>query len=507
MLAAFDARRPEIDVHVSLGATRARIVMQLLCESIALALAGSAAGAVIAYGMLRAMIATNAAAFPRLGEARLDAAAFAVAVLAALLAGALGGAAPALAARRQAACGDSRTRLSARGFAATPWRRAAIAMELALAVLVLTLAGFLARSVINLNSIETGLGEQAAMTFAVALPESAYPSADSAARFRDDVIDRLERIPGVTHVAASSALPVGEASPGVVAPAGSASASDYRPAAVYAVTAGYARTLGITITAGRFFEPHDAAATPVAVLNASLARTMWPDGDAVGRRVTLLGHPQPMTIVGVTGDVRQGGPLRPAAPAIYQLLPQTSQAVRTQHFIVRARGAVGVAGNDLRRAVAAVDAELPVFGMRTIGSSIADAMAVPRFNMLIVGVFAAVALLLALSGVYALLAQSVERGRRDFGIRQAVGATRGRIAVMVLAQAMWPAMMGIGIGAIAAMTASELIASMLHGVQPNDPATIASIAALMVFASVAAVLAPALRAARVDPAVLLRADG
>ena len=163
-------------------------------------------------------------------------------------------------------------------------------------------------------------------------------------------------------------------------------------------------------------------------------------------------------------------------------------------------------GDDVRRAVASVDAAIPVFAVRTIGDSIANTMAAQRFNMLIVSMFAAVSLMLALTGVYAILAQSVERARREFGIRQAVGATRERIARMVLAQAMRPAFVGIIAGAIGGMTGSKLIASLLHGVQPNDPATIASSAVLILMASIAAVLAPAMRAARVDPAALLRSE-
>ena len=504
LLASFDARRQEIEVRMWLGATRASTAMQLLCESIVLALIGSAAGALVAYGLLQAAVATNAAAFPRLSEARVDATALAVGMLVAVVAGILGGAAPALAARDLFGSRDRDTRTVARGFAGTMWRRGLIAAELGLAVFVLTLASFLVRSVMSLNSVDTGLAERDAITFSVALPESAYSRTDGVTAFRDGVIDRLQRIPGVTHVAAASALPVGEASPGVVAPEASVSPAEYRPAAVYAVTTEFARTLGIAVTNGRFFEEHDAASMPVAIVNENLARTMWPDGDAIGRSVTLVGQPRPMMIVGVTRDVRQGGPLRPPAPAIYQLLSQTSQPLRTQHFMIRSNLPLARLSDDLRRAVATVDAEIPVFGMRTIGDSIANTMAVQRFNTLIVGVFATVALILALSGLYAVLAHSVESARRDFGIRQAVGATRARIGRMVLVQAMWPASVGTIAGAIAAMTVSELIASMLHGVQPNDPATIASSALLVLIASMAAVLAPTLRAARVVPASLLR---
>lgn len=505
LLAAFDRRRPEIDVRLSLGATRGSIVVQLMCESVVLAMIGGVAAVMAASGFLKVMIAINAAAFPRLSDARVDAAAAAVAMLAAIIAGSLGGAAVAVAGRDHVVA-DRRARTVARGFAGTTWRRGLIALELALAVLVLTLAAFLIRSVISLSSVDMGIAHADTISFSVALPEASYAARARVDAFRDGVIERLQQVPGVTHVAVSSALPVGEASPGVVAPAGSVSPGDYRPAAVYAVTPQFARALGIAVTSGRFFEEHDAAAAPAAVVNETLARTMWPRGDAVGRCVVLLGQSQPLTIVGVAKDVRQGGPRRPAAPAIYQLVSHAPQPFRSQHFMFRTNGSLSRIADDVRRAVAGVDDEMPVFDLRTIGDSIASATAAPRFNMLIVSVFAAVALVLALSGLYAVLAQSVQQARREFGIRQAIGATRARIARMVVLQAMWPIAAGIIAGAAGAMAASELIASMLHGVEPNDLATIATIAVVMLVASMGAVLTPAMRAARVDPATLLRSE-
>jgi predicted permease len=506
LLASFDARRQEIAVRMSLGATGVSIVTQLLCESIALALAGGVLGAVVAQGLLMAMVATNAAAFPRLADARIDMQALGVAVLCALVAGILGGAAPALAAGDQDAVARGRTRSVARGFAGTLWRRGLIAIELALAVVVLALAGFLTRSVMSLDGVDTGVGDRGVITFSVALPASAYSRADRVAAFRDGVLEQLGRMPGVGAVAASSALPVGDAIPGVVAPAGAVSPADYRPAAISSVTPDFARAVGLAVKGGRFFEDLDRAGTPAAVLNETLARTMWPNGDAVGRSVTLLGQARPMTIVGVVGDVRQGGPLRPAAPAFYQLMSQSSEPVRTQHFIIRTSSPVARIADDVRRAVARVDAEIPVFAMRTIGDSIASTMAVQRFNMLLVGVFASLAVILAMGGLYAVLAHSVQGARRDFGIRQALGATRARIAWVVLRQALWPAIIGVSAGAFAAMAASELIASLLFGVLPNDPLTIASVSLAILMAAAGAVLIPALRAARVDPAALVRND-
>jgi putative ABC transport system permease protein len=373
-------------------------------------------------------------------------------------------------------------------------------------VVVLVLAGVLTRSVISLNDVDSGFDDRGLISFSVALPEASYQRPEQIAAFRDRVLEQLDRVPGVRARAVSSALPVGVAQPAVVSPAGSVSPTDYRPAAIHAVTADYATTLAVAVTAGRFFDPTDAPHTRVAVLNATLARSLWPDGDVVGRSISLVGESAPLTIVGVVGDVRQAGPQRPAAPAIYRLLSQTEQRVNNLHFLLRSDVPLARLGDGVRHAVASVDPEIPVFALRTVADSVAATTAVQRFNMLVVGVFAAFAMVLALSGLYAVLAHTVQRARRDFGIRQALGATRARIIRVVLSQALWPAVIGIGAGAIAALAASELIASLLFGVRPNDPATIVGVAAGILAASLLAVLAPAVRAARVDPATLLRHD-
>jgi putative ABC transport system permease protein len=506
MLASFDRRKQDIAVRMSLGASRASVITQLLVESLMLATAGGLLGAAIARGLLTAMVVTNAAAFPRLADARIDVAALGFAVLCGLIAGILGGLPPALAAADPNAVHHERTRVVARGFAGTVWRRGLIAFELALAVVVLVLAGVLARSVIALNEVDTGLDDRGVISFSVALPEVSYRRPDQIAAFRDRVLEQLDRVPGVGERAVSSALPVGAAQPAVVLPEGSVSPTDYRPAAIYSVTEDFATTLAMRVTAGRFFDKTDAPTARVAVLNATLARSLWPAGDVVGRSISLVGEAAPLTIVGVVGDVRQGGPQRPAAPAIYRLLSQTDQRVSNLHFVVHSDLPLARLGDGLRRAVAGVDPEIPVFALRTLTDSIAATMAVQRFNMLVVGVFAAFAIVLALSGLYAVLAHAVERARRDFGIRQALGATRARIIRGVLSQAWWPAVIGIGGGVIAAMAASELIASLLFGVRPNDPATIGAVVVGILTASLIAVLAPALRAARVDPAALLRHD-
>lgn len=504
MLAAFDGRRNDLAIRLSLGASRKAVVAQLLAESLALTIAGGMLGAVVAHALVSAIVATNAAAFPRLAETRIDAGAFAVALLCALIAGIAGGVMPALAASDPDRGARTPSRAIARGFGGSRVRKALIAFELALAVVVFTWAGVLTHSVLDLYAVDPGFTRRAATTFSVTLPDTTYRDADQISGFRDRVLERLARLPGDVSPAAASALPIGQAQAGVVLPAGSTSAAEYRPALVHAVTPEYAKVIGMRLAAGRFIEALDRQGQPVVVLNETLARTVWPSGDAIGRSLSLLGRSSPLRVVGIVRDVRQSGPLRDAAPALYVPIEQVEPPVRDLHFLVD--------GNDdrlaasIREAVAGVDAAIPVYGLQSLSDALASTISAQRFNMLLVGVFAIFAITLALSGLYAVLAHSVHTARRDFGVRKALGATHHRIVITVIVQAMWPAIGGIAAGTAASIVAAELIASLLFGVRPNDPVTLGGVVMAMLVASIAAVMVPSLRAARVDPASLLRSE-
>jgi ABC-type antimicrobial peptide transport system permease subunit len=354
----------------------------------------------------------------------------------------------------------------------------------------------------SLNRVDVGLQADGALGFTVALPEARYRAADRVIAFQEQLVDRVGRLPGVRNVALSSAPPIGEITAGVVAPTGTVTPADYRPAAVYSVSDTFAATLGVPITSGRFFER--AEQRRVAVLNESLARQISPQDTVVGRSVMMIGQTLPITVIGVVGDVRQGGPARPAAPAIYLPVWQASQPIRTLHVTAQSDMPLSRLSASLRTAVSAVDPEIPLFALRTVADSIAATTMVPRFNMLVVGLFAIFSIVLALSGLYAVLAHAIEVARRDIGIRQALGATRGRILRAVLAQALWPAGTGILIGALGATGATQLIASLLFGVQAGDSLTLGLAVLLILLAAIASVLVPALRASRVDPAALLR---
>jgi putative ABC transport system permease protein len=507
MLTAFESRRTELSVRTSLGAPRSTIVGQLLMESMLLSVAGGVAGVTIAWGLLSAMIAANATAFPRLAAAQIDLPALVFALACGIVSGLAGAVWPAMQTTRAGVqLQGAGPRVAARGFGGTIWRRGLIAFELALAVVVLILAGVLFRSVASLNQVETGFATTNLLTFSVSLPEAKYKTREQIASFGDEVLQRLRVLPSITSASVSTAPPIGEAAATVVfAASQAATGPEYKPALAHAVSASYLRTLGLRLQSGRFIEVTDAPqAMPVAVVNESLARALFPDGRAIGSSFSRIGSARPITIVGLVADTRQAGPLRPPVPALYLPFAQNDQPARSLNLAVQTALPISRLAPDIRRSLAQLDAEVPPFAMKTGAELVNDTIAIQRFNMLVIGVFAAFALILAISGLYAVLAQSVQQARRDFGIRQALGATGGRIARSVLGRALVPAVAGVLVGGIAASAAAELIASQLFGVEPNDPITFVASAVFVLAISTLVVSAPALRAARVNLSTLLR---
>jgi predicted permease len=501
MVTALESRRTELVVRASLGASRRALFGQVLSESIALAVIGGLAGLALAAGLLSAMVAANASAFPRLGDARIDAAAVLFAIGCGIAAGAAG-ALPAL--FRTNLDGHTRGARTAARSLGGGFRGVLIGVELALAVAVLVVAGVLARSVAGLHSVEAGFDPDDLMTFSVALPEAGHPTRESIMSFSDEVQRRLSAIRGVEAVAASSAPVIGEASPGVVFAAGGA-APQYKPSLVHVVSPDYVRALALTIREGRFVERTDVAPGPTtAVINETLARTLFPEGRALGRSFHRIGSTRPHTVVGVIADVRHAGPLRPAPPALYLPFAQGEQPERSLNFLIRGPVPVRALAPQIRRAVSDVDAELPPFALLT-GNDLLDAtIAAQRFNMLVVTLFAIFALTLALCGLYAVLSHAVHQTRRDAGIRMALGATGARIIGTIAGRAAVPAIAGIAAGIAGAAAASGLISSLVYGVRPDDPRLLAAAALFVLLASAIAVVIPAMRASRVDLPALLR---
>jgi len=506
MLTAFEARRTELAVRSSLGAPRQALVAQLLIEAVLLSSVGGIAGTAIAAGLLSAMIATNATAFPRLSGSHLDVTAMLFALIAGIISGAASALWPAMRTSRPHSQLRGSTRVEAGAFGGTLWRRGLIAFELALAVMVLILAGVLARSVASLNRIEPGFVTKDLVTFSIALPEAKYQTRDQIANFGAELLQRLQSIPLITAASVSTAPPIGEATAGVVFSASKVTTDpEYKPAIVHAVSAGYADTVGLTLQSGRFIDATDSAQSmPVVIVSESLATSLFPDGRAIGRSLSRIGSAKPLAIVGIVADTRQAGPLRLAMPAFYVPLTQVDQPVRALSLALKTTAPLSRVVPDIRRTLAEGDAEVPPFAMKTGEELVSGTIASQRFNMLVIGIFAVFALILAISGLYVVLTQAVEQSRRDFGIRQALGATGTRIVRSVLGRALAPALIGTIAGALAALVASELIASQLFEVTPNDPFTFAACTLFVMAIAMLVVTVPAWRAATVNLSILLR---
>ncbi len=507
MLTRFATRQREMAIRTALGATRWALVRQLLVESVMLSAAGGLAGVLLAQGLVTATVALGAGAFPRLEQTTVDGAALSFALACSLLAGVLGGMAPAVRSRAAVAAemaGGERT--VAGGVRHDRLRPALVIGEIAMAVVILAAAGLLVRSVINLNRVDAGFNPRNTLTFSVALPAGVYPRADSVEQFARATLEQLAHIPAVSVAAAGSGLPMGRTDVAVVSvPGAPAGAPEYRPAALQTITPGYEAALGMTMFEGRAFTANDSmTAPPVAVVSAGMARAFWADGNVIGKTVVRLGDPRPLTVVGVVGDVRQAGLDRSPPPTLYVPLAQALQPVRTVTFVARTSGAPTRVAADVRRALASVDGSLPLFAVRTGDEVLAASTVSQRFNMFVVVIFAAFAVCLAVTGLYALMAYTVAQSSREYGVRMAMGAAGTRIGRLVLGRALTLLVPGVLVGAVVAAGLARYVESLLFGIKSNDLATIGLMALLLLAVASAAAAVPAIRAARVDPLTCLR---
>ena len=508
MLTRFTTRQREMAVRTALGATRGTLVRQLLVESLLLSAAGGIGGVLLAQGLVVATVALGAGAFPRLDHTRVDGGALAFALGCTAFAGVLSGLAPALRSWSAVASGmaSAGERTAAGSFRHDRLRSALVIGEIAMAVVILTAAGLLVRSVINLNRVDAGFDPRDTLTFSVALPPGAYPRADRIEQFARTTVAQLAHIPAVSMAAAGSGLPLGRTDVAVLSvPGAPGGAPEYRPAALQTITPGYDTAFGMTIMHGRAIAANDTrSAPPVAVVSAGMARAYWPDESAIGKTVVNLGDPRPLTVVGVMADVRQAGLDRSSPPTLYVPVAQTLQPVRALTFVVRTSVTPTQVAADVRRVLANVDGSLPMFAVRTGADVLSASTAPQRFNMFVVVMFAVFAVCLAVTGLYALIAYMVAQSSREFGVRMAMGATGSRIATLVAGRALSLLVPGVVAGAVTSAGLSRYVESLLFGIQPNDPATVGVVALLLLAVASAAAAIPAIRAARVDPLACLR---
>src|SRR6185503_3546844 len=500
-------RARELSLRTALGASRGRLVRQLAVESGLLGAGGGALGA--ALGAWGAAISRSLlpASLPRVSEIRADAALVLLAVGLSVVATMLFGLLPALHAARR----DPAAALRARdaGGSGSRVRNALIAAEVALTLVLLFGAGLLGRSMLRAVHAPLGFDPRDVVTADLSLPAARYDGAAAHARFYAQAIEHLRAIPGVTAAGVTGALPLSPTAATTMIPQ-DGRVDQQAAADVIAMTSGALDALRIPVLKGRLITDRDGAgAAPVVLVNETAARQFWPAGiDPIGRTIEMRdwGAPYPATVVGIVGDVRQAAPEQPPGPAVFYPLAQFPQTTLTQTVVVRTAAPIERIMPQIRAAIAGVDADQPIALAAAMTDRIAASLAPRRLNVQLLGAFAAAALLLAGVGIYGLVAFAMAARTREIGVRMALGASPRQVAWISLTQGGAPVLAGLAAGAIAALATADTLASLIYGLTPRDPPTLAGATALVLAAALAAVAGPTLRALRIDPAVALRAE-
>jgi putative ABC transport system permease protein len=514
LLARALARRAELATRAALGAEPGRLVRQLFAESALLICVGGLLGVGVAALASRGLVALAPADLPRLNAIGLDARVLSFALATTALVALVAGLWPALRARDIGSPAPLRAGARATGHAFATLRRSLVVAQVALAAVLLVSAGLLLRSVEQLLSVPTGFDASNVMTMQVVVPRSAGIRGDVEGQaLFERVLDAVRAVPGVGEAALTSLLPLSGSSLelyGVFTESSAGSPENAGVAFRYTVTPDWFETMGIPLLRGRLLGTDDRPDAPQAVLiNESFAARRFAGRDPLGERVRIGPFNRPDgpwgTIVGVVGDVKQTS-LAASTDAFYVALGQWAWVDPEQSLVVRTTRDPASFVGPIKQAIWSVNPSLPLERITTMSDLVADSEAQRSFALTIFAAFGLAALLLAGVGVYGVIEGSVTERTREIGVRSALGATPARLAALVVGQGLGLTAIGIGLGVLAAAGATQAIVSLLFGVEPFDPVTYAGVAALLLAIAFVACYAPAIRAARIDPAVTLRAD-
>jgi putative ABC transport system permease protein len=520
LLARAAAREREVALRATLGATRGRLVRQFLTESLLLALAGGAVGMLIALGGMRILVAVSPPNLPRMDTVALDGAALAFVALVSMATGVAFGLAPALQAARQDV-GESLkegARGATEGGHRSRLRRLLVASEFALALVLSAAAGLMIRSFVALARIDPGFDPRGVLTMVVSVTGSREAEPQRRASFYEDLLRQVRAVPGVRAASAINHLPLAgdiwgwpfqvEGRP-LPAPGDS-------PTATYRVVLpGYFEAMGIPILRGRDVAETDRLGVPgVVVVNEWLARRHWPGEDPIGKRIALDDPRREsswLTVVGVVKNAVRGD--WAAAPEDEVFLPylQTRRYLEKADspfsymtLVARTDGDAAALAPPIRAVVASMDRRVPVSQVQTMEDVVAQSTAAPRFYLLLLGAFAAVAVLLAAVGIYGVMSYSVSRRTNEIGIRMALGAQPAEVRRLVVGQGMVLALAGAALGMVGALGLTRLMSGLLYGVRASDPATFLAACGFLVAVALAASYFPARRASRINPLAALR---
>jgi putative ABC transport system permease protein len=515
LLARGAARSGELAIRAALGAGRARIVRQLLTESVLLAMFASVLGLALAQMGIRAMVAFSPPGVPRLDQARLDGIVLFFTAGVALLSALIFGLAPAV----RAAKTDLQTALreSGRGSGGVRdrLRTLLIVGEIALALLLLSGASLLIQSALALQRVPPGFKPDRVLSARLSLPAEQYEAADRAQQTFESILEQARAIPGVEAAAVTSQVPRGRGGNGNgLVPEGRIQDAAHSIASrLRMVTPGYFEAMGIPIIRGRALNDRDRrGGQKVMVISEALARAAWPGEDPIGRRISCCEKDADggfKTVVGVAGDVRSNAPGDAPTPEFYLPIAQIPVEAwnwiqRTMYVVIRTKGDPASAADPLRGIVRRSAPDVPLFDVRTMEERLGASLSTARFNMLLLTLLGAIGLLLAAIGIYGVIGYFVSRRTQEIGVRMALGATRADVVRLVVRQATLPVAAGLVLGVVASVALTGVLQAQLFGVSARDPLTLAGVAVLLGCVGLIASLVPARRAASVNPTQALR---
>jgi putative ABC transport system permease protein len=510
LLARSIAREKELATRAALGAGRSRIARQLLTESVMFAMAGGTVGLVVMFWTLQGLLALAPASVPRIDEVSIDWRVLLAAGLTTMITGVLVGVLPALSSASvnpQASLQDA-SRGTVGGALRRRARAALVVAEVALAVAITTGAVLLLRSFVSVTNVNPGFETTNLLTFQMNLPVHLTNNNDRLAFYRD-FFARMEALPGVVSVGGTTRVPLGSTSvsttvqiEGRPVPAAEMPEVQFRRA-----MHNYFAAMGIPFRRGRNFDANDSpTAAPVAVINETMARKLFPNQDPIGQHIRTGPSPSGpwTTIIGVIGDIRHGGLEEVPQPEMYINYLQGPPV--GPFIVVRTSGDPALLAETVRAEARRIDKNLPLYDLRTMSTLRSEAVATRRFILLIVGAFGALALGLAAIGVYGVMSLIVSERTREVGVRLALGAEPAQLLRMIVGQAAKLAALGIAIGLGVALPMAPLLDSQLYGVTSFDPMTFLSVPVTLLVIATLAALVPARKAMRIDPLAALRID-
>ena len=516
LLARAAERQKEMGIRIALGARRWDLLRQLLVESVLLFGGGAVVGLLFAYWALGALLAELPANTPRLAQTGIDVTVLAFTLAVAVLTGILFGLAPGLRASKTDPHDSLKEggRSSSQSAGRHHLRSILVVSEVAASLVLLIAAGLLAKSFWLLHAVEPGFNPAGLQSFQVSLPEARYPEPRQVVAFYKQVQEKVAALPGVDSLALASNIPLADSgfSLSVMVEGRPPVPVDQTPTAFYrAVSSDYFRVMGIPLLRGRNFSADDREGTiRVGIINQTMAAHLWPGQEGIGGRFLLDDNGQtPVEVVGIVADVKHFG--LDSEPRAELFVPYTQAppiywdwADRSLNLVVHQKPGSGSLASAVRGAIWSVDAELPVYNVTALEQVLEESVSSERVYMVLLGTFGAIALALAVIGIYGLMAYSVSQRTHEIGLRMALGAHPRNIFKLIVGQGFTLVALGVGLGLIAALGLTRFLTTLLFGVSTTDALTFSVVAVLLVLVALLACYVPARRATRVDPMVVLR---